>query len=182
MFSLVTENPKNAPQFGDLRVVYIHQVGQVVPVTCPASDLIDAYTKVQLIANLMLSLQQTRAIPDYANVIFLEVYEMDNNQPEGGEWVEWENTDEGAWHESLEDLVEKYSHNGWMLASDRPFTPEIGKRYTLIDKDLQVTIFDNLNGDRSYNNEAFDPEKIIAWRIFHSPDNGIDELTLIEVQ
>ena len=170
------------PKFGDLRVVYIHQVGRVVPITCPAKDVFDAYQKVQLITNLMLSLYMTHAIPDYANVVIVEEYEMNADYPEGGAWVEWSNVDGNAWFQGLEDLVENHSHNGWMLASTKPFIPEIGEQYTLIDTNLQVTIFDNTEGAQTFNNPAFDKDAIVAWRPFYSPDNGIRELKLIPIE
>lgn len=176
MFELTTAAPSKAPKVGDMRVSYIHQAGAVMPICCPATDIIDAYNKVQLIASLMLSLYNQHAIPDYSNAIFIEVYEQDFDQPEEGEWVSWESTDEGAWYEDPDALVEQYTENGWFLNSDKPFYPVIDMKYLLIDAQSQVCVLDNTGGLRAYNNASFDEEQIVGYKELVLPTTELTEL------
>lgn len=174
MFEALFSPSTAAPKHGNLRVVYIHQVGATEPVTCPATDIIDAYNKVQLISNLMLTLVEQNAIPDYSNALFVEVYEQGANSPDEGNWVAWEDTEVGAEYLDLESLVEQHTNNGWFLASDYPFKLATDSKYLIMDKSGKVAVVDNTNGGMVYNNEAVNTEELIAWADFKDPTEGLD--------
>ena len=176
MFELTTAAPSKAPKVGDMRVSYIHQAGAVMPICCPATNIIDAYNKVQLIASLMLSLYSQHAIPDYSNAIFIEVYEQDHDQPEEGEWVSWECTEEGAWYDEPEALVEQFTENGWFLASDKPFYPEADKPYLVIDHIGLISVLTNSGGEFVLDSDKINSEKIVAYKELVLPTTELPEL------
>jgi hypothetical protein len=81
-----------------LRVVHYPQMGVHSHFAVEVLNEREAYLIEQALANQHLFLYTTDIIPDYANVIEVEMFE-------GGEWVAYYNSEE---HMDWEDFVEYY--------------------------------------------------------------------------
>ena len=77
-----------------LRLCYVHNVPNN-PVFIDVDSVKQAIDIKEVIANVMLDLQENNQIPDFSNVFWLEVFEDD-------EWLEWTNEDGESFDEVSE--------------------------------------------------------------------------------
>ena len=77
-----------------LRLCYVHNVPSN-PVFIDVDSVKQAIDIKEVIANVMLDLQENNQIPDFSNVFWLEVLEDD-------EWLEWTNEDGESFDEVSE--------------------------------------------------------------------------------
>ena len=77
-----------------LRLCYVHNVPNN-PVFIDVDSVKQATDIKEVIANVMLDLQENNQIPDFSNVFWLEVFEDD-------EWLEWTNEDGESFDEVSE--------------------------------------------------------------------------------
>ena len=77
-----------------LRLCYVHNVPNN-PVSIDVDSAKQAIDIKEVIANVMLDLQENNQIPDFSNVFWLEVFEDD-------EWLEWTNEDGESFDEVSE--------------------------------------------------------------------------------
>ena len=80
-----------------LRLCYVHNVPNN-PVFIDVDSVKQAINIKEVIANVMLDLQENNQIPDFSNVFWLEVLEDD----EWTEWTEWTNEDGESFDEVSE--------------------------------------------------------------------------------
>lgn len=166
---MTNQTTPSIPLNGDMRITYIHQVGSSTPVSVPVKNEMDAVSKINFIADTMLALYADRSIPDYSNVIFVEVYEVSDSNVREGEWVEWDSSEAGGWYEDIKAMVDEGTSGDWYLTRGRFIHTPKAYDIEIVDAQHNIGVIRAGYPREACNNPLVDFETVTGFRKFAPP-------------